>query len=65
MHHSAKQRQNKHISIYNNILYISHLFAFSLKVRQYYLTHRSRSGPGNEIIEGVLRIPQRSNIIVA
>ncbi len=47
---------------------ISYLFAFSLNVKQNYLTHRSGAAtsgqnlPGSYGIKGVLRIPQSSSI---
>ena len=48
----------------------THLFAYSLNVKQFYLTHRphsgattlSLSGPGSDGNEGVFSIPQSSNI---
>ena len=50
---------------------ISHMFALSLNVKQFYLTHRLvpvrcyHIGPGSDDNEGVLYIPQSSRIIGA
>ena len=49
---------------------MSHLFAFSLNVKQFYLTHRNLSGtttpsqsqPESDGSEGVLCVPQSSNV---
>ena len=50
---------------------ISHLFTFSLNIKQFYLTHRydpisgyysDQSGPGSNGNKGVLRILQNSSI---
>ena len=66
-HKSTKSNSSKYCYVSLTIQFkISHLFALSLNVKQFYRTPSDantpgQSGPGSDGNEGVLCIPQRSN----